>query len=79
MKYAKMWYQGNVARLIFRDIDLSSQRISEFLRAMGDEYLQREFFKKSHFLAHRIKGRNHNRHNRYANPDLFSVQCMVIS
>lgn len=45
MKYAKTWYQGNVARLIFKDIDLSSQRISEFLRAIGDEHLQREFFK----------------------------------
>ncbi len=45
MKYAKTWYEGNFARLIFKDIDLSSQRISEFLRAIGDEHLQREFFK----------------------------------
>jgi transposase len=45
MKYARLWYQGNIARLIFRDIDLSSQRISDFLEAIGDESLQRKFFK----------------------------------
>jgi hypothetical protein len=45
MMYAKTWYQGNYARLVFNDIDLSSQRISDFLKAIGDEYLQREYFK----------------------------------
>ncbi len=45
MMYAKTWYQGSYARLIFKEIDLSSQRISDFLKAIGNEYLQREYFK----------------------------------
>ncbi len=45
MMYAKTWYQGSYARLISKDIDLSSQRISDFLKAIGDEHLQREYFK----------------------------------
>jgi transposase len=45
MMYAKTWYQGSYARLISKEIDLSSQRISDFLKAIGDEHLQREYFK----------------------------------
>jgi len=45
MMYAKTWYQGSYARIISRDIDLSSQRISDFLKAVGEEHLQREYFK----------------------------------
>ncbi len=45
MMYAKTWYQGSYARLISKDIDLSSQKISDFLKAIGDEHLQREYFK----------------------------------
>ncbi len=45
MMYAKTWYQGSYARIISRDIDLSSQRISDFLKAIGEEHLQREYFK----------------------------------
>ena len=45
MKYARTWYQGNIAQLLFKDIDLSSQRISDFLEAISDESLQRNFFK----------------------------------
>ncbi len=45
MMYAKTWYQGSYARLISKDIDFSSQRISDFLKAIGEEHLQREYFK----------------------------------
>lgn len=44
MMYAKTWYQGSYIRIISKDIDLSSQRISDFLKAIGDEHLQREYF-----------------------------------
>lgn len=46
MMHAKTWYEGNIARLMFKDINLSSQRISDFLKKIGDEHLQREFFKE---------------------------------
>ena len=40
-----MWYDGNIVRKFF-DVDISSQRISEFLEEIGDESIQREFFKE---------------------------------
>ena len=46
MRYAQTWYEGNIARLLFKGIDVSSQRISDFLKLIGDEGLQREFFRK---------------------------------
>lgn len=46
MNYAKNWFEGNIARLLFPEADLSSQRISEFLQFIGDESVQREFFKE---------------------------------
>jgi len=45
MSYAKIWYEGNISRFLFKDINLSSQRISEFMKMIGDEKLQRNFFK----------------------------------
>ncbi|OFV67141.1 MAG: hypothetical protein SCAL_001766 [Candidatus Syntrophoarchaeum caldarius] len=45
MRYARMWYVGNIVRKFF-DVDISSQRISEFLEEIGDESIQREFFKE---------------------------------
>ena len=45
MRYARMWYEGNIVRKLF-DVDISSQRISEFLEEIGDESIQREFFKE---------------------------------
>lgn len=45
MKYTKIWYEGNIAKILFKDNDFSSQRISEFLGNIGDEERQREFFK----------------------------------
>ncbi|MEO0190706.1 MAG: transposase [candidate division WOR-3 bacterium] len=44
MKYARVWYEGNFAKILFRDVEISSQRVSESLEAFGDEYLQRQFF-----------------------------------
>ena len=45
MNYAKIWYEGSFTRLLFDDIDLSSQRISDFLKDIGDEQTLRSFFK----------------------------------
>ncbi|MDP2766961.1 MAG: transposase [Candidatus Methanoperedens sp.] len=44
MQYAQIWFQGSFSKLLFKDIDLSSQRISEFLEDIGNEKLQREYF-----------------------------------
>ena len=38
------WYGGNYARVCFPNLDLSSQRISEYLTRIGDETLWRRFF-----------------------------------
>ncbi len=46
MMYAKNWFNGNYARLLYKNVDLSSQRISESLRYLGSETLQRSFFDK---------------------------------
>lgn len=46
MDYAKIWYEGSMSRFLFKDVDLSSQRISDFLRDIGDEHVQREFFQQ---------------------------------
>jgi hypothetical protein len=43
MRYAKVWYEGSIAKVLF-EVDVSSQRISEFLEEIGDEGIQREFF-----------------------------------
>ncbi len=45
MVYARIWYEGNAARFLFEDVKLSSQRISDFLQSIGDEQLQRDFFR----------------------------------
>ncbi len=41
---AQTWYEGNVARIFYPDAGMSYQRISDFLGAMGDENIWREFF-----------------------------------
>jgi transposase len=45
MCHTNTWYEGNYARLLFKDLDLSSQRISELLTYFGREDLQRKFMK----------------------------------
>ena len=44
--HAEAWWEGSYARILFPRANLSSQRISDFLVAIGDEYSQREFFGK---------------------------------
>ena len=46
MNMAQEWYNGNYAQICLPNLDLSSQRISETLRQIGDEGLWREFFKR---------------------------------
>jgi len=49
MNYARIWYDGSISRFLFKKVNLSSQRISNFLRDIGDEQIQRDFFK--HYLS----------------------------
>jgi transposase len=44
MRYAENWFEGNYARILFKKTDISSPRISDFLKILGDEGLQRDFF-----------------------------------
>ena len=46
MRFSKTWFEGNYAKLCYPSVDLSSQRISDFLKLLGDENLQRKFFKQ---------------------------------
>lgn len=45
MMYADEWINGNYAKIIYPKANLASQRVSEFFRLLGDEELQRKFFK----------------------------------
>ena len=45
-RYAMDWWEGSYARILYPNASLSSQRVSEFLAAVGDEYSQREFFQE---------------------------------
>ena len=42
--HAQNWWEGSYARILYPKANLSSQRISNFLAAIGDESSQREFF-----------------------------------
>ncbi len=44
MNMAEEWYNGNYARVCFSGLDLSSQRISDYLVQIGSESLWRRFF-----------------------------------
>jgi hypothetical protein len=46
MRHAQAWLDGNYARLLYGNAEVSSQRISDFLKAMGEEETQRRFFKE---------------------------------
>jgi hypothetical protein len=48
--YAKTWWEGSYARILFPEASLPSQRISEFLMEVGDESYLRLFF--SEYLHH---------------------------
>ena len=46
MQYANTWYTGNYASVLFKDADLTSQRVSDFYRLLGCEKVWRKFFKE---------------------------------
>lgn len=46
MMYANEWINGNYAKLIYPQADISSQRVSDFLKWLGDESLERKFFRE---------------------------------
>jgi len=44
MRYAETWFDGSYARILYKNAEMSSQRISEFLDYLGGEELERKFF-----------------------------------
>lgn len=44
--HAHSWWEGSYARILFPNANLSSQRVSDFLAAIGDEHSQRAFFQE---------------------------------
>jgi hypothetical protein len=44
--HAQSWWEGSYARILYPKANLSSQRISDFLAAIGDEHSQRKFFQE---------------------------------
>jgi hypothetical protein len=44
--HAQSWWEGNYARILYPKANLTSQRISDFLMSIGDEYSQRRFFQE---------------------------------
>ena len=58
--YAGDWWEGSYARFLYPRANLTSQRISDFLTAIGDEYSQREFFKEYVPLLERLGAKTEN-------------------
>jgi len=54
--YADTWWQGNYASLLFPKAKLASQRVSEFLVAVGSEEVQRSFFREYYRLLYGDQG-----------------------
>lgn len=50
--YADTWWQGNYAFMLFPKAKLQSQRVSEFLTAIGKEEVQRRFFREYYRLLY---------------------------
>jgi len=44
--HAGSWWEGSYARILYPKANLSSQRISDFLAAIGNEHSQRAFFQE---------------------------------
>jgi len=44
VSHAAIWYEGSYVSELYPKANLSSQRISDFLASIGDEYSQRGFF-----------------------------------
>ena len=45
MMYTQRWHEGSYSRILYKKAEISSQRISDFFTILGEEKLQREFFK----------------------------------
>ena len=45
-RYAEDWWEGSYTRALFPKAKLSSQRLSEYYRQLGDEAVHRDFFNK---------------------------------
>lgn len=43
--HAQTWFDGSIARILYPNANVSSQRISDFLAAIGEEHRQRAYFK----------------------------------
>jgi hypothetical protein len=43
-RYAQEWWEGSYARMLYPKAEIESQRVSEFLSAIGEEGFQRLFF-----------------------------------
>jgi hypothetical protein len=54
--YADAWWQGNYASLLFPQAKLASQRVSEYLAALGSEEAQRGFFQEYFRLLYGNQG-----------------------
>jgi hypothetical protein len=46
MQYAQVWSNGNYVTNMYPRAEISSQKISEFLKELGNEKIWREFFKR---------------------------------
>ena len=44
--HAQSWWEGSYTRILYPKANLTSQRISDFLASIGDEYSQRAFFQE---------------------------------
>ncbi len=44
MRYAEEWFEGSYANMLYQGANLRSQRISDFLKDIGNERMQRDFF-----------------------------------
>lgn len=44
LMYAQVWYQGNYISQLYSNAVIASQRITEFLKRLGNEKIWREFF-----------------------------------
>ena len=57
--HAQTWWEGSYASICYPKANLTSQRISDFLTAIGDEQTQRDFF-SAYFALLGVKGVNMN-------------------
>ena len=58
--YAQDWWEGSYARILYPLANLTSQRVSDFLAAIGDEYSQRAFFREYLPLLERLGHKTEN-------------------